>query len=105
MRNLIISLDDGDDVATCTVQGEITHRTYRELVDIANQLAVKSPPPGQLILDLNGVDHVDSVGLGAFVRVFMTLKKAGCQLVLTGVSQNIRDGLALTKLDQLLNID
>ncbi len=52
----------------------------------------------RIVLDLNGVDWVDSMGLGALVRLQVISKKNGCRLQLINVGQRVRDLLELTNL-------
>jgi anti-sigma B factor antagonist len=52
----------------------------------------------RIVLDLAGVDWVDSMGLGALVRLHVVSKKNGCQLQLVNVGQRVKDLLNLTNL-------
>ena len=52
----------------------------------------------RIVLDLNGVDWVDSMGLGALVRLQVIARKNGGQLQLMNVGKRVRDLLELTHL-------
>ena len=52
----------------------------------------------RILLDLADVQWVDSMGLGALVRLHVVAKKNGCQLQLMNVSQRVKDLLILTNL-------
>jgi len=52
----------------------------------------------RIVLDLDGVDWVDSMGLGALVRLQVIAKKNGCRLQLINVGQRVRELLELTNL-------
>lgn len=52
----------------------------------------------RIVLDLDGLDWVDSMGLGALVRLHVVSKKNGCQLQLRNVGKRVRDLLELTNL-------
>ena len=54
-----------------------------------------------LVIDMTGVPHVDSVGIGVLVNALMTRKKHGGSLVLTGVSERVMTVLKGTQVDQL----
>ena len=56
--------------------------------------------PG-LVIDLSGVSHVDSVGIGVLVNALMSRKKHGGSMVLTGVSDRVMTVLKGTQVDQL----
>jgi anti-sigma B factor antagonist len=51
-----------------------------------------------LVLNLQGVPHVDSAGLGAIVRGHTTLSRLGGALKLLHANKRTRDLLAITKL-------
>jgi anti-anti-sigma factor len=54
------------------------------------------PQAPRLILDLSDVAYMDSSGLGAVVSVYVTAKKAGCQLQLINLTKRVRELLGLT---------
>ena len=51
-----------------------------------------------LILDFKDVTRMDSSGLGALVGIYVSAKKAGCELALVNYNKSIRDLLGLTNL-------
>lgn len=59
---------------------------------------------GQLILDLSGTRHVDSAGLGTLMLIQHRAAEHRHQVVLRGVSDEVRFLLVLTKLDDLFLI-
>ncbi len=52
----------------------------------------------RIVLDLADVGWVDSMGLGALVRLHVVAKKNGCRMQLINVGQRVRDLLELTNL-------
>jgi anti-sigma B factor antagonist len=52
----------------------------------------------RIVLDLEDVQWVDSMGLGALVRLHVVAKKNGCQLQLINVNPRVKDLLVLTNL-------
>ena len=52
----------------------------------------------RIVLDLTDVQWIDSMGLGALVRLHVVSKKNGCQLQLANVGQRVKDLLVLTNL-------
>jgi len=51
-----------------------------------------------LILNLSGVDYLDSAGLGEIVGTYATVRRQGGSLKLVGLTSRIRDLLSITKL-------
>jgi anti-sigma B factor antagonist len=57
-----------------------------------------------VILNLNGVDYIDSTGLGGLVISYTTLKKAGGALKVLNLSKRNIELLVLTKLSTVFEI-
>lgn len=58
----------------------------------------------QIILDLNGVDYIDSTGLGSMVICFTSVKKAGGMLKLLNLNKRNIELLLLTKLHTIFEV-
>jgi anti-sigma B factor antagonist len=58
----------------------------------------------QLILNLAGVDYIDSTGLGTLVICFTTLQKAGGALRLLNLNKRNLELLLLTKLSTVFQL-
>ena len=56
----------------------------------------------KVILDLTGVTHIDSTGIGILVMSAGQLKKAGGQLRLAGANGHVEQVLKMTHVDQIL---
>src|SRR5580700_6491315 len=52
----------------------------------------------QVVLNLSGVDYIDSSGLGTLVGVYSSARAGGADIRLTGLGQRLRDVLQITKL-------
>jgi anti-sigma B factor antagonist len=52
----------------------------------------------KIVLDLNGVDWINSSGIGAIMRSFISLKNIVGELRLARISQKVADVLDLTQL-------
>lgn len=52
----------------------------------------------QILINLGGVDYVDSSGIGELVSCFTTTKNQGGQLKLLNLTKKIKDLLQITKL-------
>jgi anti-sigma B factor antagonist len=62
------------------------------------------PTTQRIVLDLSGLKHTDSMGLGTLVRLFVSAKSAGCSLELINLSQQIRHLLGLTNLFSVFTV-
>jgi anti-anti-sigma factor len=59
-------------------------------------------PEGKPILvDLNKVSQVDSVGIGTFVSVWASARKSGCKLKFINLNDRILDLFEITRLHGL----
>jgi anti-anti-sigma factor len=59
----------------------------------------------RLILDLSGIDYLDSAGLGVLMILYGNMKIRGGQLRLVAPGAKVLDVLRLTHTDSILNID
>jgi anti-sigma B factor antagonist len=58
----------------------------------------------KIILNLVGVDYIDSSGVGELVGSFTTLRNAGGELKLLNLTQKVHDVLHVTKLYTVFDI-
>ncbi len=58
----------------------------------------------KIILNLNGVDYLDSSGVGELVGSFTTVRNAGGELKLLNLTQKVNDILHVTKLYTVFDI-
>jgi anti-sigma B factor antagonist len=56
------------------------------------------PQTKRIVLDLNEVGFLDSSGLGAIIGIYVTAKKAPCELQLINLSKKVHDLLGMTNL-------
>lgn len=87
-------VSDGVTIVSCTgriVFGEESSELRESLKHIlsANR---------QIILNLSGVNYIDSGGLGTLVGVYSSARAGGADIKLTGVGPRLRDVLQITKL-------
>jgi anti-sigma B factor antagonist len=58
----------------------------------------------KIILNLAGVDYIDSSGVGELVGSFTTVRKGGGELKLLNLTQKVQDVLYVTKLYTVFDI-
>lgn len=56
------------------------------------------PHAKRIVLDLKELVRMDSAGLGAIVGLYVSAKKANCELLLINYNKSVRDLLGLTNL-------
>ena len=55
-------------------------------------------PGARLVLDLTGVTHCDSMGIGAVISLYVSSKSGGCRLELINLGPNILRLFTITNL-------
>lgn len=55
-----------------------------------------------IVLNLTDLSHMDSIGLGTLVRLYVSAKSGGCRLTLVNVGPRIRQLLGITNLLSVL---
>jgi len=97
---IIVSADGAK--LTIAPKGDIDHhsaRTLRERID--NEMYLNRPEI--LILDLSGIEFMDSSGLGLLLGRYQRAKDIGCKLQLTGCSDRIMKILSLAGADKMFD--
>ncbi|MBN1476930.1 STAS domain-containing protein [Candidatus Sumerlaeota bacterium] len=96
--------EEGESDVRLVAEGEITLKTYRQLCDAGDECVGRDPKPRRVVLDFARVGYVDSLGLGSFIKMYTSFKRAGIEMALTNLAPGILSSLRLTKLDQILPI-
>jgi anti-sigma B factor antagonist len=58
----------------------------------------------QILLNLAGVDYIDSMGLGALVAAFASVRKQGGELKLLNLTNKVTDLMQVTKLFTVFDV-
>jgi anti-sigma B factor antagonist len=58
----------------------------------------------QILLNLGGVDYIDSMGLGSLVGAFVSVRKQGGELKLLNLTNKVTDIMQITKLYTVFDI-
>jgi anti-sigma B factor antagonist len=86
------------------VVGRITQgEGAQALRDALVGLGAKSPE-GRIILDLAGVQYIDSTGMGELVSGYIKAQRTGQRIVLSGLSEKVREVFELTKLRSIFDV-
>ena len=101
--NFEIRKREKEGVVTLDLQGRLVvgepSQRLREAINQENAEGRKN-----IILDLEGVDYIDSTGLGSMVICYTTLQKAGGTLKLLKLNKRNIELLLLTKLSTIFEI-
>ena len=85
------------DITVIDIKGQITLGKNAELLrDKVNSLLHQGHR--KLLLNLAGVDYLDSAGLGEIVATYATVRRQGGALKLLSLTSRIQDLLSITKL-------
>ncbi|MGE5648543.1 MAG: STAS domain-containing protein [Acidobacteriota bacterium] len=55
----------------------------------------------RIVVDLSGVTHIDSTGIGTFIASLSKVMQAGGALAMVGASGVVREGFRVTRLDSV----
>ena len=62
------------------------------------------PEYKRIVVDMRDVTHMDSMGVGTLVRLFVSAKSSGCSLELANIGPSVRQLLGVTHLISVLAI-
>lgn len=93
------STEDGVKVTTIRCHGRLVNQTAGQVKDIVKPLI---PQGGIIVIDLNDVTFLDSLGLGTLVGLKVSAINEGyCQLRLENLTPRLQELLRLTNLTKL----
>jgi anti-sigma B factor antagonist len=98
---LTLAVDRKGDTAVVRCSGKLVSG-----VDDLLYLQVKQliPDCKRIVLDLKDLSHMDSMGIGTLVRLYVSARSAGCDLELTNIGKSVRRLLGVTHLLSVLTI-
>jgi anti-sigma B factor antagonist len=91
-----------DDVTVLYCRGRFTYRD--EATAFSRKIAELLPNARQIVVELSGLEIIDSAGLGELVVVHMWVKASGCSLKLAGANRRIQQLLELTNLLSVFDV-
>jgi anti-sigma B factor antagonist len=93
---------DRPSTAVIAIAGDITSASEPALM-AAHELATGAGARA-IILDFGGLDYMNSGGIGLLVTLLVRARRSGQRLLATGLSDHYRQILALTRLDEAIQI-
>lgn len=91
-----------DDVTVLYCRGRFTYRD--EATAFSQKIAELLPNARRVVVELSGVEVIDSAGLGELVVVHMWIRASGCSLKLAGANPRVRELLELTNLMSVFDV-
>ena len=92
---LTLEVDQSGDVPVVRCNGKLVAGVSEMFYGKVHQLI---PGTKRIILDLSDLTRMDSMGLGALVRLYVSAKSAGCRLELINLGKQIRELIGITHL-------
>jgi anti-sigma B factor antagonist len=100
-RLLTLAVDRKGDTAVVRCSGRLVSGVSDRLSTEVKHLI---PECKRIVLDLKDCTHMDSMGLGTVVRLYVSAKSAGCALELANIGKPIRNLLGVTHLISVLAV-
>ena len=92
---LTLDIDRIGSVAVVRCRGKLVAGVSDLLYSQVGQLI---PETKRIVLDLTDLTYMDSMGLGTVLRLYVSAKRAGCDLSLINLGKRIRELLDVTNL-------
>jgi anti-sigma B factor antagonist len=92
VRRLTVVVDRTGNVPVVRCSGRLVAGVSDHLYREVSQL---TPGSKRIVLDFTGLTHMDSMGLGTLVRLYVHAKSAGCVLDLMNVGKSVRQLLGI----------
>lgn len=84
------------------LSGELDYHSSPELREKLTELTSKQSP--KILVDLGGVDYMDSSGIATFVEAFQKSKRYQGRLILAALTPTVRGVFEIAKLDSIFEI-
>ena len=97
----IQSTNQGD-IHVLEISGELDYHSSPELREKLTELTGKQAP--KILVNLGGVDYMDSSGIATFVEAFQKAKRYQGRLILAALTPTVRGVFEIAKLDSIFEI-
>ncbi len=102
MNATTVALDRSGVVATLRIAGDVTSASEGELM--AGYTRAIEDGARAIVLDFSGLEYMNSGGIGLLVTLLVRAQRGGVRLLASGLSDHYREILALTRLDEAIEI-
>ena len=92
---LTFEIERDGDAAVVKCHGRLVAGTSEEFYQEVKQLL---PQTKRIVVDLAELTYVDSMGIGALVRLYVSARHEGCELKLLHLGKQLRNVLKMTNL-------
>lgn len=86
-----------------SLSGEIDHHCAKDIRDGIDRLIVENAPK-LLVMDLEGIDFMDSSGLGLVLGRYRRAKELSCDMQIYTTNERIKKILCFAGVDKLIRI-
>lgn len=97
-----IQTENRGDVSILELTGELDYHSSPELREKLTELVAKQAP--KILVNLKGVDYMDSSGIATFVEAYQKSKRYQGRLVLAELTPTVRGVFEIAKLESLFEI-
>jgi anti-anti-sigma factor len=102
MNATTVALDRTGIVATLRIAGDVTSASEPDLM--AGYGRAIDDGARAIVLDFSGLQYMNSGGIGLLVTLLVRAQRGGVRLLASGLSDHYREILALTRLDEAIEI-
>jgi anti-anti-sigma factor len=102
MNATSMSVESDGDVATMRIGGDVTSASEQELM--AGYVLAVEGGARAIVLDFSALEYMNSGGIGLLVTLLVRAQRGGVRLLASGLSDHYREILALTRLDEAIEI-
>lgn len=85
------------------IRGPVTHTEVSRL-SVLSEREIGSPPPPVVIINMEGVEMIDSMGLGWLIQMWRTLSESQSRMVLCNLQAQVFSAMAMAQVDRLIPI-
>jgi anti-anti-sigma factor len=97
-----VALDGSGAVATMRIAGDVTSASEGELM--AGFTRAIDDGARAVVLEFSRLEYMNSGGIGLLVTLLVRAQRGGVRLLASGLSDHYREILALTRLDEAIEI-
>ena len=97
-----ISVTNRGDIQVLELSGELDYHSSPELREKLAELTGKQAR--KILVNLSGVDYMDSSGIATFVEAFQKTKRYQGRLILAELTSTVRGVFEIAKLDSIFEI-